>query len=148
MPWDPSFFERSPMLEPYAACARRLAHCAGWPSRADVDELLNGAQVASARGFPLRTVEPVAGGAAHYERRVYDTGELELRDLGTAGERAGAHDLQQELLLPRAEIRSCERDRIVHSAGCSLRVAGRPGARAPASTDVCTHSHSPVGGLV
>src|SRR4029077_76093 len=50
---------------------------------------------------------------------------FELLQLRAKRERAGANDLQQQLLLAGAELRSCERDLFVHSAGCSLDGAGR-----------------------
>src|SRR4029079_15058900 len=50
---------------------------------------------------------------------------LELLQLRPEGEHAGADHFQPQLLLARAELRSCERDLFGHSPGCPDVVAGR-----------------------
>ena len=72
------------------------------------------------RGRPARDRHRVVAAAEPLAEVV-----LELVQLWPQRERAGADDLQQQLLLARTEVRSCERDRFVHSACRSLRVAGR-----------------------
>jgi hypothetical protein len=80
MPWDPSFTERSPMLQPLVRCAARLRACAQWPSREAQDALLRAGHVCNARGSPLRAVAPHGSGALSYEARVFERGELEVRE--------------------------------------------------------------------
>jgi hypothetical protein len=80
MPWDPGFFQRSKMLEPFARRAAVLRECAHWPSRAALDALLRGAGVRNARGIPLHASVPAAAGGASYEARVHELGELEVRE--------------------------------------------------------------------
>ena len=80
MRWDGSFLDGAAMFEPYARCAEPLRSCAGWPPRSALDALLRAHGVESARGVPLRAVAPDAGGAAVYERRIFERGELAVRE--------------------------------------------------------------------
>lgn len=80
MQWDGRFFERSPMFEPFAPCAGRLSGFQDWPPRGALDALLAAHGVRNARGAGLRAAEPGPGGAATYESRALERGELMVRE--------------------------------------------------------------------
>jgi hypothetical protein len=67
------------MLEPFARCADRLTGFADWPPRTALDVLLREHGACNAGGAPLRAIEAGAGGAASYERSVFERGELAVR---------------------------------------------------------------------
>jgi hypothetical protein len=80
MDWDPGFINRSPMLTALAEHARALSQCARWPTREALQDLLTAKGVANERGLPLRLVAPDDWNNLSYESRIYQRGELELRE--------------------------------------------------------------------
>ncbi|MES2561283.1 MAG: DUF3025 domain-containing protein, partial [Pseudomonadota bacterium] len=68
------------MLTPLAEHAEPLSQCATWPAREALQDLLSAREVINARGIPLRVVAPNKGGNLSYEARIYERGELELRE--------------------------------------------------------------------
>ena len=80
MQWDPRFFERSLVFEPYARCAAALAGNPAWPARAALDALLRASGVTNASGRSLRATAAQDAGGVSYERRIFDAGELEVRE--------------------------------------------------------------------
>ena len=80
MNWDPRFVERSPMLSALAAPAASLSTCAEWPRREVLQALMTAHDVRNARGIQLRIVAPEPKTGLSYEARLYDSGELEVRE--------------------------------------------------------------------
>jgi hypothetical protein len=81
MQWDPKFAGRSPLFEPYARCASRMAGCAEWPAAHALDALLEANATRNARGLRVRAMAAEqSAGALSYEARVYERGELAVRE--------------------------------------------------------------------
>lgn len=68
------------MLTALAEHAEPLSQCATWPAREMFQDLLSAKGVANQRGVPLRLVAPDPSSGLSYESRVYEMGELELRE--------------------------------------------------------------------
>jgi Protein of unknown function (DUF3025) len=99
--WDSQFAARSPMFAPLRCMAQALAGAA-WPGPPELNALASRNAVQSGGGRPLQFAamgsEP-APGAADYEARIHDQGEVPLRP-------ANWHDLFNALVwlaFPRAK---------------------------------------------
>lgn len=68
------------MLRAVAAHAASLATCAGWPAREVLQALMTAHDVRNARGMQLRIVACEPGTGLSYEARLYQRGELEVRE--------------------------------------------------------------------
>jgi len=78
--WLPRFVERSSILAPLALRAETLLRSSEWPQRSVLQELLSARGVCNARGIPLRLVAADTNAHTSYEERVYNDGELQVRD--------------------------------------------------------------------
>ncbi|HET7158620.1 MAG TPA: DUF3025 domain-containing protein, partial [Burkholderiales bacterium] len=68
------------MLTALAEYAEPLSQCATWPTREALQALLCAREVINASGIALRVVAPDERGNLSYEARIYEHGELELRE--------------------------------------------------------------------
>ncbi len=79
--WDPLFIDRSPLLAPLRAAAAGLCGT-DWPSVAALQDAVDRAGTRTGSGLALRLQPPVHFGPAAdaYELRVFERGELEVRE--------------------------------------------------------------------
>jgi hypothetical protein len=101
-PWDPLFYERSPLFTPVRAIALRLSQTA-WPVREELTRLAHTCHrpIANCAGQAIEFMQPRTRerSAACYEQRIADSGVVEHRD-------ASWHDLLNALVwmtFPRAK---------------------------------------------
>jgi hypothetical protein len=80
MDWDPRFLSRSPMLEPLRAYAPAFG--AEWPGMAVLQSALDARDppARNADGAPLRLARRTGAPGDRYEARVFQRGELEVRE--------------------------------------------------------------------
>ena len=119
--WDPLFIDRSPMLASLRAAAAGLCG-ADWPSVAALQDAVDRAGVRTGSGLALRLVLPARSGpdAGAYELRVFDRGELEVREHNW-------HDLFNVLVwltFPRAKA-------ALNARHCAVFGNDRQGPRGP-----------------
>ena len=110
------------MLLPFAAHAVLLVHERDWPRREMLHALLAAAAVTNARGMPLRVVAPDADRRVSYETRVYERGEVEVRE----GEWHDLFNVMAWLAYPLTKAALNERH--VEAASAERVCAATPGA--------------------
>ena len=119
--WDPLFMDRSPMLATLRTAAAGLCG-ADWPSVAALQGAVDRATVRTGSGLALRLAPPARSGpdAGTYERRVFERGELEVRERNW-------HDLFNVLAwltFPRAKA-------ALNARHCAVAGNDRHGRRGP-----------------